>query len=505
MNRVHPYKDQPKHRITIIDEYDPESIAMLQAYYSRSPTSIVDRLDQLDGDTTKVKEAMKRVYIGYGHASVGDCGSTTIFIENVSQLAAKAFQDNDMYSGQESSTRYIDYKEQPFVSSDKHQEIYKREKQWLELYNDYLPAVKLGLSRKYPKQETEDEGVWQKAINARAFDIMRGLLPAGTCTQLSWHTNLRQARERLKLLVSHPLKEVRDIATNVLKDLIEKYPSSFKDTDVIPDEIVSNYAEAYFYPSNDIHQLYEPLVPIEQDYTSYFDMSGLHPIEGEALQLLQDRNQNTRLPKSLKALGKVRMRFDLDFGSWRDIQRHRNGVCPVPMLGAEGGLELETWYLREASDALKYVDIKKDKDVIPQSWKDQKTEAEIESMCQTSLDTYFESFLIIAEKATAKTWEDICKDNSLENRAVAQYMLPLATIVPCVLDYSLPQLIYVLELRSSQHVHSTLRTKMQEAATALMGAMENEASTIPWFPLFVDETEDRWSIDRGTQDIVEKE
>jgi thymidylate synthase ThyX len=70
---------------------DPEAVAMLQAFYSRSAESIVSRVERLGKDLTSVKAALKKFYIGYGHQSIGDCGTVTVFVENVSILAAKGF------------------------------------------------------------------------------------------------------------------------------------------------------------------------------------------------------------------------------------------------------------------------------------------------------------------------------------------------------------------------------------------------------------------------------
>src|SRR3989338_7034678 len=103
----------PTSRLFVIDDQHPEDLAMLQALYSRSGASVMEHLE-------KVKAAgsgkfMESYYIGYGHESIGDCGSTTIFIEGVSMFAAKAIQDNRLYNGQEASTRYIDFSRQPFV------------------------------------------------------------------------------------------------------------------------------------------------------------------------------------------------------------------------------------------------------------------------------------------------------------------------------------------------------------------------------------------------------
>jgi len=65
-------------KIFVYDEFGPEDTAMMQALYSRSPKSVVEHVE-------KVKQSgsgkfMETFYVGYGHMSIADCGSTTIFI-----------------------------------------------------------------------------------------------------------------------------------------------------------------------------------------------------------------------------------------------------------------------------------------------------------------------------------------------------------------------------------------------------------------------------------------
>src|SRR3989344_2470069 len=90
----------------------PESSAMLQALHSRSTGGLESHLKILA--TKGPDNFMKNFYVGYGHKSIGDCGTASIFIEGISMLAAKAVQDWALYSGQESSTRYVDFQTQPF-------------------------------------------------------------------------------------------------------------------------------------------------------------------------------------------------------------------------------------------------------------------------------------------------------------------------------------------------------------------------------------------------------
>lgn len=49
---------------------DPEAVAMLQAFYSRSTEGIQSRLTRLGDDMAGVKKALSKFYVGYGHASI---------------------------------------------------------------------------------------------------------------------------------------------------------------------------------------------------------------------------------------------------------------------------------------------------------------------------------------------------------------------------------------------------------------------------------------------------
>ncbi|KKQ47386.1 MAG: Alternative thymidylate synthase-like protein [Candidatus Moranbacteria bacterium GW2011_GWD2_37_9] len=91
---------------------DGQAEAMLQALHSRSTGGIKKHLQVLE--EKGADNFMERFYVGYGHKSIGDCGSATVFVEGVSMLAAKAIQDWRLYSGQEASTRYVDFSNQKF-------------------------------------------------------------------------------------------------------------------------------------------------------------------------------------------------------------------------------------------------------------------------------------------------------------------------------------------------------------------------------------------------------
>ncbi len=81
-------------QVIVIDRgsvIDSEAEAMLQALHSRSIGGLMHHMKVLE--ERGADNFMKNFYVGYGHKSIGDLGSTTIFVEGISMLAAKAIQD----------------------------------------------------------------------------------------------------------------------------------------------------------------------------------------------------------------------------------------------------------------------------------------------------------------------------------------------------------------------------------------------------------------------------
>lgn len=425
--------------IFIYDEFGPEDTAMMQALYSRSPKSVVEHVEKVKASGSG--KFMETFYVGYGHASIADCGSTTIFIEKISILADKAIQDWQMYSGQETSTRYIDMSKQPIIDPIGTPESKAIIDAWMDFYISSQEPMHEYLMQKYPKKADEDQAVYDKAIKARTFDILRGFLPAGITTQLSWHSNLRQAWDKLSWMMHHPLPEVKEIAKTILEKLQGKYAHSFSHQ--ITDEQNKYREEAMakynYYTAN--HEVKDVVVNTSiknEDLKSYLDIINNRPVK-------------TGLPPFLADLGTVSYEFPLDFGSFRDIQRHRNGVCRMPLLTIDLGFH--NWYLGELREDLR-------------------AKAEI---------------LISSQKE---------KINALSiSPEIKQYYIALGFNVACRVSYGLPASAYVIELRSGRAVHPTLR--------AVAHSMQRELNKIlPDFVLHCDMEKDDWDVRRGLQDIT---
>lgn len=460
--------------VYVFDDLHPEDNAMLQALYSRSPSSVVSHLD-------KVKQVgsgkfMEQFYIGYGHASIGDCGSTTIFIENVSMLVAKAIQDNPLYSGQEASTRYLDFSQQEMVDPYNHPASRKILDDWMTLYNTTMPTLIEAIKVKHPfdPADYKSEKGWEKAAQVRAFDILRSVLPVGTTTLLSWHTNLRQARDHLRYLNSHPLEEVRNVAKTIFTQLCAKYPNSFNGEELNDDSerygARNEYAAVHAVENHvlTVDAVLDGLSPSERTQLSQgqmivsdklFDISGLNSREAATLG---DRPRGAPMARRLMKYGSYDLKFLLDFGSFRDLQRHRNGYCPVPVIGNAFGFY--SWY-----------------------------DSELERLLAPADYANFKAALTRQFDAIASLGSHGIKTDALTD----QYLYPMGMACACELSYTLPQMVYVAELRSGTTVHASLRPIAQDMARAM-------ESRHPTLKLYVDYSEDSWSPKRGEQDITVK-
>lgn len=464
-------------KVFIYDDLHPEDVAMLQALYSRSPASVLEHIEKVkSSDRGKF---MEKFYIGYGHASIGDCGTFTMFIEQVSILASKAIQNNCLYSGQEASTRYLDFSKQEIV--DPYETAYSREIQdnWKKIYFDNLNKFITNMRNKYPfnPEEYKSEKIWENTIKARCFDIARSLLPLGVTTLLSWSSNLRQARDNLIRLRSHPAKEVKKVAKKIFDEVCKRYPASFNghefDEDYDYYKSRNEYADANAVSNHYItsEKLVKTFHITENEIAdmkngkliarnNLMDLENLNTVESA---LLASRPKGAPLPQHLDAYGRYNLLFLMDFGSFRDIQRHRNGVCQIAMATDKFGFN--QWYLDMFKEFLS---------------------EEEHAQLMTDIQNQLEKIRHLNEHVSG------------ENAVDTQYYYPMGLNVMVHLSYTLPQMVYVSELRSNKTVHPSLRPFAQQMAQVLEKDIKGMA-------IYADMDENCWEGGkRGEQTITTK-
>lgn len=439
---------------------DPEAVAMLQAYYSRSKEPINDRLNRLGNDLSSVKKALEKTYIGYGHNSIADCGSVTIFIEDVSIVAAKAIQENSLYNGQECSTRYLNIGEEGYVSTDV-------TKWWFNTYKIVNDLVLTGIRKEHPFQAPDgfdindpkhtkpgsDYFKWLNATKARAFDIARGWIPATALTSLSWHTTLRKLREFTTILMAHPLEEVRLIAHAIKEEAKQKYPfaipSELKDYELDQIKWLEEGGENAVYHSYNKAVLSRD--PLEEG-NHVIIRKGFIPLEivdTGSKQWIDNRPKFAEFPQGLFTEHCILMVGEIDYGTWRDMQRHRvlDGLPPKLLKS-----KFHPWYLEQL---VRYADPS--------------------SAHQLVFDT--------KAMFSANT-----------SKELTEYELPLGNVVVYYYRTNIAGAVYFAELRSGITVHPILRPIAQQ-----LGKELNDVG----IKTYVDMSESDFDIKRGSQTIVE--
>ena len=486
-------------KIIIPDISNPETVAMLQALYSRSDTSVEEHLKDLHSDDTainekeqKLQKKMQKFYIGYGHDSIGDCGSTTVFIEGVSIIAAKAIQDTPLYSGQESSTRYLDFSNQSEKVKDNLKENYPQfyeidpEKidamvdEYFVLYKEITHTMQHHKAAILGMNLNAVDPVVRRSINAWAFDVARGFLPAGTITQLSFHGSLRELRRHFMELKNHAVDEVSHIAINVLKKLHEKYPSSFKDTDYLLGYLQTNSMEES-YPAE--------IISMEESYHAllgYPLMQNHSPVIWSACSTTAAVFDGSEKRRSTIKDGVIGIHstplLTLDYGSWRDLQRHRNGICEatIPQLltiynserRTDNPLMIHDWYLKNTNT---YPNL----------------QIAINEF-HSKLYSWFGRLL------------SMCEESEEQDRihSFISYLLPLGCLVPVSVFYSLEQWDYVFDLRLRDTVHPTLVEFLSKVVYEIGKKVPYFISKYEERIMLLERNQEELSKQRGKQTII---
>src|SRR5438270_11410344 len=105
--------DKPKRVITVAP-MPSEKCAYALARYSRSPDSIRQSIEWVR--THNSQAFLESFYFQYGHASIADLGHVVVCFEGMSELAATAIEDENLWDGQAKSTRYQDSSSSGFVT-----------------------------------------------------------------------------------------------------------------------------------------------------------------------------------------------------------------------------------------------------------------------------------------------------------------------------------------------------------------------------------------------------
>jgi thymidylate synthase ThyX len=227
----------------------------LMSRYSRTDKSMRRIfLDEFLANENRGEEFYNKVLIEYGDDSVAELGIAQIAIEGISNIAVKKIEDRRIgLSYLEKSSRYVSWDkkvngqfkflrekkimESKFADSyiqacDLDFEVYSKNiDPMLKFVREKEPIEKLkfkdsesGNETEFSKLKSESDiksatFIYNASTKAKALDILRGLLPASTLTNVGVSGNGRAFEYLLTILYSSDLAEEQEIAGKIKHEL----------------------------------------------------------------------------------------------------------------------------------------------------------------------------------------------------------------------------------------------------------------------------------------------
>ena len=244
------------------------------------------------------------------------------------------------------------------------------------------------------------------------------------------------------------LPEVGELADKALELLRTKYPSSFYAADDSRASV--NYDNGHCYAN----------VVVAPN-----DLKGdvrLKLVLGEDVGAQLGRNKIDPVTTLMDFMGDVYFDLNIDFGCWRDLQRHRRINSPMPYFGVGAGdFQFNDWYI----------------DNLPPEVQEEASRF-VHQQCQRVREAY-----------------------QYQPNVRSQYYMPLGTTIVTKHKAPLSAFIYMLELRSNKGVHPILRKLVHKLHERFLISLD--ANNVEAPPMYIDTSEDDFSVKRGNATITD--
>ncbi|PZS17856.1 MAG: thymidylate synthase [Acidimicrobiales bacterium] len=374
----------------------------LFARYSRSAKSLrrlfldefVRDLD-VSGDHTvdatvgleRAEDLYAKVFLEYGDDSVAQLGGVHLACEQASNVLTKVLEWGRLMAYLEQSTRYVTYDTR--LGSGHFR--YHRDPELLEsslgaryvgtmdrLFDTYarmLPAIQAHLANRHPRAPGDSDLAHRRAVRAKALDATRGLLPAGTLSNVGIYGTGQSYEQLILRLRAHPLPEARTYGELMLAELRKVIPSFLVRVDR-PDRggawsaylatnrrAMEDLADEWFEPadsggaSGGASVRLVDFDPEGEDKVvaamlGPFTSCSEHQVRERVARLSAEERQRVvrayvgertnRRHRPGRALEATAYRFEVvsDYGAFRDLQRHRMLTIEWQQLGTNLGYEV---------------------------------------------------------------------------------------------------------------------------------------------------------------------
>ncbi len=223
-------------RRILLDEF----IKAPEASFTRIVGEVVNNNNDQLVATQQAEAFYDRVLIGYGDDSVAELGGAHIACEGISNIAAKVLEDSRIgISPLEKSTRYVpfnrkingrySYYREPLIIASTYAERYEATLDHLfDTYTALIEPLLSWVQSCTPKDTNTSERAYNSATRAKTLDILRGLLPMATLTNVGLFGNGRAFEYLLVKLAASPHEEVRMLGISMQQELDQIIPSFVK-------------------------------------------------------------------------------------------------------------------------------------------------------------------------------------------------------------------------------------------------------------------------------------
>jgi thymidylate synthase ThyX len=190
------------------------------------------RWDGAEGE--RAARLYERIFLGYGDDSVAQLGGAHIACEWVSNVLTKILQRPRLGAYLEQSTRYIAF-DAPMPAPPGGYRYYRDAElgpryvdamdELFSIYSRSLPRVAAWAESEFPRAPDEDASAHDRAIKAKALDLLRGLLPASSLSHMGIFATGQTYEQLILHLLAHPLPEARAFGRMILDEVKSVMPS----------------------------------------------------------------------------------------------------------------------------------------------------------------------------------------------------------------------------------------------------------------------------------------
>jgi thymidylate synthase ThyX len=395
--RVAPYVSNTSRPVFALVGLPEVVKGALFARYSRSPKSLrrllVDEFLPAEGEgalsgpaegpgSDRAEALYGRMLAEYGDDSVAQLGGAHIAVEGASNLLTKILQWGRLASYLEQSTRYIPFTDRPggryryhrpsdvTAEPDLGPEYVRTIDAAFDGYARLLPLLIDHVGAGVPHDPETPPAARDRAVRARALDLLRGLLPAATTANVGIFASGQAYEAMLIRMGAHALPEARECARAMLTELRTVIPAFLTRVDRVDRGVATGEylaagerSAAALARRLGLDRTPGPaeagvrLIDFDPDGEARVLAHALWPASGGSLGDLRDRvaaltpaarsgalrewagRRRDRRHRPGRALEATTYTFEVvcDYGAYRDLQRHRMLTLQAQPLGPRLG------------------------------------------------------------------------------------------------------------------------------------------------------------------------